>query len=213
MEAASFGQAEVVSKLLSLPNIELDAINLRGQTAAEVALNRSHPDIADMINAAIQTREKPEEVQQIQRLEAEVEQLKLSTRRKLMANIDLKSSELEEIKTNHEQEMDPVTKEIDVLQIALDEAIKKRMKMITRQVNQVKSLETEIQIARRQLDQFDRLYSNSSTGSSSHASHQNIFEKDFECPVCYEIMSPPSRIFQCNNGHLICEDCKCHTEV
>ena len=35
-------------------------------------------------------------------------------------------------------------------------------------------------------------------------------------PINYhntKVMAPPSRIFQCNNGHLICEDCKCHSEV
>jgi len=29
-----------------------------------------------------------------------------------------------------------------------------------------------------------------------------------ECPVCLEEMVPPTRIFQCRNGHLICETCK-----
>merc|ERR1711971_168203 len=29
-----------------------------------------------------------------------------------------------------------------------------------------------------------------------------------ECPVCLEEMAPPARIFQCRNGHLICETCK-----
>jgi len=29
-----------------------------------------------------------------------------------------------------------------------------------------------------------------------------------ECPVCYEPFSPPRRIFQCTNGHLICEQCQ-----
>merc|ERR1719500_351239 len=29
-----------------------------------------------------------------------------------------------------------------------------------------------------------------------------------ECPVCLEEMAPPTRIFQCRNGHLICEPCK-----
>jgi len=29
-----------------------------------------------------------------------------------------------------------------------------------------------------------------------------------ECPVCFEEMAPPTRIFQCRNGHLICETCK-----
>ena len=29
-----------------------------------------------------------------------------------------------------------------------------------------------------------------------------------ECPVCYEMMAPPQRIFQCSNGHLICGGCR-----
>ena len=56
MEAASFGQTEVISKLLTIPDLELDAVNIRGQTAAEVALNRSHPTIADRINEEIQVK-------------------------------------------------------------------------------------------------------------------------------------------------------------
>ena len=142
-------------------------------------------------------------------MEAEVEQLKLDTRRKLLETIENKSTDLEALKSDHETEMEPLTKEIDVLQVALDEAVKKRLKMITRQVNEVRSLETELQLSKKQLDLFDRQYGAAGTSSQ----HSSIFEKDFECPVCYEIMAPPSRIFQCNNGHLICEACKCHTEV
>jgi len=29
-----------------------------------------------------------------------------------------------------------------------------------------------------------------------------------ECPVCFERMAPPTRIFQCRNGHLVCEACR-----
>lgn len=32
--------------------------------------------------------------------------------------------------------------------------------------------------------------------------------KELECPICYEIMAPPSRIWQCRQGHVICEPCK-----
>ncbi len=28
-----------------------------------------------------------------------------------------------------------------------------------------------------------------------------------ECPVCYELIWPPKKIFQCSNGHIICEVC------
>ena len=29
-----------------------------------------------------------------------------------------------------------------------------------------------------------------------------------ECPVCFNEMAPPTKIFQCSNGHHICETCK-----
>ena len=29
-----------------------------------------------------------------------------------------------------------------------------------------------------------------------------------ECPVCMEIMTPPTRIYNCPNGHLVCAACK-----
>ena len=32
--------------------------------------------------------------------------------------------------------------------------------------------------------------------------------KEFECPVCFNLMLPPVRIFQCSLGHTICSACK-----
>jgi len=32
------------------------------------------------------------------------------------------------------------------------------------------------------------------------------------CPICWEAMSPPKRIFQCTNGHLLCEGCRSQPE-
>ena len=29
-----------------------------------------------------------------------------------------------------------------------------------------------------------------------------------ECPVCMEEMAPPTRIFQCGTGHLLCGVCR-----
>ena len=29
-----------------------------------------------------------------------------------------------------------------------------------------------------------------------------------ECPVCLEEMRPPTKIFNCHNGHLVCEVCR-----
>ena len=38
-------------------------------------------------------------------------------------------------------------------------------------------------------------------------------EKIPECPVCYLPLIPPKKIFQCNNGHLVCETCKAQPQV
>ena len=29
-----------------------------------------------------------------------------------------------------------------------------------------------------------------------------------ECPICLEEMRPPTQIFNCNNGHLVCGECR-----
>jgi len=33
-------------------------------------------------------------------------------------------------------------------------------------------------------------------------------KKDFECPICFEDMEPPKEIWQCEGGHVLCENCK-----
>ena len=34
-----------------------------------------------------------------------------------------------------------------------------------------------------------------------------------DCPICYEPMTPPTRIFQCGAGHLVCGACKPKLQV
>merc|ERR1712107_657328 len=34
-----------------------------------------------------------------------------------------------------------------------------------------------------------------------------------ECPVCLEEMGPPTNIFQCTNGHLVCAPCRSSLEA
>jgi len=51
--------------------------------------------------------------------------------------------------------------------------------------------------------------SNPVANNQSEASRlSREFRRILECPVCFEEMAPPTRIFQCRNGHLICEPCK-----
>jgi len=37
--------------------------------------------------------------------------------------------------------------------------------------------------------------------------------EEFICPICAEMMAPPTRIWQCGEGHILCQNCKNHPEV
>ena len=61
--------------------------------------------------------------------------------------------------------------------------------------------EAEILFAESELEDFERSYKPISS-----------MKKNFDCPVCYEFMEF-RKIFQCPNGHLICENCQDRPEV
>ena len=49
MEACNFGHKAIVEILLSVPSLDLEAMNIRGQRADEVATSRGHDQLALMI--------------------------------------------------------------------------------------------------------------------------------------------------------------------
>ena len=250
MEACNFGHRAVLELLLSVPSIDLEAMNIRGQRADEVAMSRGHDILAQLIQAKRHAREQPEELPRIRELEEQVENLKTETRNRLLQNIDHKYAELSNLRSLHEKEIESMTRNIDSLQEQLEEAMKNRLSMITRQVRIVKNAEEEIRQLKRKLDNFDRyaakvpsnqappqppvtfssvaispMMSPSTGGARSMGSlntgggesvsnlDMTLFDKDFECSVCLDDMKPPVKIFQCRNGHVMCESCKNHPEV
>eukprot|EP00091_Calanus_sinicus_P017637 TRINITY_DN38130_c0_g1_i1.p1 TRINITY_DN38130_c0_g1~~TRINITY_DN38130_c0_g1_i1.p1 ORF type:complete len:101 (-),score=19.74 TRINITY_DN38130_c0_g1_i1:69-371(-) len=36
---------------------------------------------------------------------------------------------------------------------------------------------------------------------------------EFLCPICADMMSPPTRIWQCGEGHILCQDCRNHPDI
>ena len=52
-----------------------------------------------------------------------------------------------------------------------------------------------------------------SASNSSEVSSATKLNKLLECPVCLEEMRPPVKIFQCSNGHALCEHCKDNPHV
>ena len=72
MEACNFGHRPIVELLLTVAHVDLDAVNLRGQRAEDVAVSRGHEKLAQLIREARQTREHPEELPRIRQLEEQV---------------------------------------------------------------------------------------------------------------------------------------------
>ena len=93
-----------------------------------------HDQLAQLIQNKRLSRDTPEELQKIQELEEQVETLKMETRNRLCQNIDKKYEELTKIRSLHEKEIETMTRQIDSLQEQLEEAMKSRLSMITRQV-------------------------------------------------------------------------------
>ena len=58
--------------------------------------------------------------------------MKTEARKRLIEKIDMKYDTLGDVKVKHESEMEPLTREIDRLQGSLEDAMKKRLAMITR---------------------------------------------------------------------------------
>ena len=93
-----------------------------------------HDQLAQLIQNKRLSRDTPEELLKIQELEEQVETLKMETRNRLCQNIDAKYEELTKIRSLHEKEIETMTRQIDTLQEQLEEAMKSRLSMITRQV-------------------------------------------------------------------------------
>ena len=114
MEACNFGHKHIVDLLLAVaPTIDMDAVNIRGQMAEDVATSRGHEAIAQTIRNARQQREHPEELPRLRELQEQVEALKIETRHRLLQAIDTKHDVLADLKARHEAEIETLTQTID----------------------------------------------------------------------------------------------------
>jgi len=146
----------VVDLLLALPSLDLEAVNLRGQRADEVADSRGHDVLARMVRAAREERENAEEMPRIRRLEREVAELKMETKKRLKKAIEVEMNDLADLKRSQEGEMAPLSEKIDILQSELDAALRRRMEMITRHVREVADREAKLAKVKRKLENFER---------------------------------------------------------
>ena len=54
----------------------------------------------------------------------------------------------------------------------------------------------------------ERIYYNESLSSLNEPKDIEDIKKEYECPVCLNVMLPPVNIYQCSSGHCVCAKCQ-----
>ena len=75
---------------------------------------------------------------------------------------------------------------------------------------QRKQMLREKQVERRHFDPHESLEPESISPGQVDVRHA---KKLLECPVCLEICWPPLKIYQCMQGHILCDSCKTHPQL
>ena len=136
-----------------------------------------------------ESRPKRNTNQDIQLYEDQVNKMKEETKAKLQQSLQDLNAELSQLKQDHKYDIEPLNKQIRSLQVVVH--IKEKHHNV-----HIDNLEMKIKAAQKDLCRFER------------TSPSPSLDKEFECPICLEMMGPPRQIYQCPSGHLICGDCK-----
>jgi len=145
--------------------------------------------------------------------ENNLEQQIAEERKMIMQKIEGKNEEILQKKETHRHKLNEV-----------HEAYKREIqKENERHLDDLKVTERGISELRGQLDELEQLQGAVSRqlpgGAPGLATARGEpggpgrLRDLLECPVCMEEMKPPKKIFQCSNGHVICELCKNNPEV
>ena len=112
--------------------------------------------------------------------------------KELKALKTVKFRELDLCEINSEKDVQRIVKKIKVLEEELHSLGKEKTKKVKQHNEEIFKLEEELRKAERRC----------------LVARKDKDQEQFACPVCMELLKPPSRIFQCSEGHILCENCK-----
>ena len=196
--AVTQGHVETVRVMAEHSGVKLDTKDSYGKDLEFRANEKGYADITEVLQKEKQKR-----------------QLTL-----IDFNLDEKSEELLRDKLESSEnklfdvEKNLIREKLD-LEIKCSEAVEKLIaeheeklsKMQVRHETEKEMLAKQIQNIEEKLNK--NCYRQTST-APEYPTEQNIQQLPQcpECPVCMENMLPPRRIYQCGNGHIICEICQ-----
>jgi len=89
----------------------------------------------------------------------------------------------------------------DVCLLTLEQQLEAKEKEFEKLKMQMSEVEDEIQSIKTKIETRDAETSAVAQGFACSTNH-------LECPICLEIPFPPTKIFQCEQGHIFCEICR-----
>lgn len=127
--------------------------------------------------------------------------------------------ELEELKRNQEKRVQETKRENQVKEQNLVKENEKRLERVKKEnkerISQLKEENEKSISALHDLNQeqmalvvVKHTEEEERIAAEMRTPHTNNRPEVPECPVCFNEMVPPTRIFQCRDGHLVCETCK-----
>ena len=131
------------------------------------------------------TREKREVLEQLGRLQARERMELEAIKREKYHEIELCDSEAQRESERIEKRIRILEEELTLLQTEKEKKEKRHKTMMVGLKEELVKAEKQRVVAQNEED-----------------------EDQFACPVCLEVLRPPLRIFQCPEGHILCENCK-----
>lgn len=195
---------EVFAEKVGLPRCSLQfkigGVEIKDEDTAEALLCQEYDKIFVSRRQVKRTQQRQSE---ISRFEEELKYKKEITKGILVKEIESKKENLELYKQNKAEELEPLEKAMKTMKISIEKMMNSITEVKRLHLLEVEKKEDEIRIAKSELESFERSYQPTS----------ETMKKDFDCPVCYELMANPRRIYQCLHGHLICQNCRDRPEI
>ena len=150
---------------------------------------------------------KPPKKREVDLFEEQLMTMKHTTRENLTNDLQTKKDNLESYEHKQKEALGPIEDAVKRIEISLRHLHNSVSKVKRRYAAEVNRRREEILKVESELDYFDKSYNLPETELGPS------LRREFDCPVCYEVMEPPRRIYQCENGHLLCEHCKVREEM
>ena len=208
MSAVAGGHLESVREMSSLDGVDFDTRNREGETLLDVARRNNHAQIIQLL----EQRNNVQDAAEVARNSNTLGNVSLRDIGDEIDNIEaiqaVMISEKQILQERHRKE---ITRRSEEQKSELDNFIQIQKEeidtLIVKQKEEMDELERIVLDNKRKkivLEKKMQARFTTSTNSSPPAPSPDVPE----CPVCFEDMKPPIKIYNCTNGHLICADCK-----